>query len=331
MSTVATDKRPAAAHAATPTVTPSIPASEDVPQPINLPAPAGVLTTLALAIPSFGLLPALLWPDSFRRYVNAERAQLRAIATSVARQLSHPDVPALMKDIDRMRVRRWLLVLTYVSAIAVIGVFVASLYEALHFREALFGSTYLLRAFGGDITTDDTRRTLFMGWVGCLGLAYGLQWLQVQLHAQDLRRLLEKYSTVVMDGGGAPVFMETLGAGFRPLWMLGAAAMLLVAAPWGVLMMLAGAVQRRYAKHCGPKAREAMAHQAADMREELERLAPAPRPRTTRPTATAAAPTPRRRVSYLCNYKNCAAPIAPGAKFCARCGRPTGIPLDQKA
>ena len=135
--------------------------------------------------------------------------------------------------------------------------------------------------------------------------------------------MLEEFNTVALHDGLSPVFLQPIGTGIRPLWAIGAVLLILNSAPWGVAMMLAGAVQRRYTRRAEPALSGALACRVRDLaaiRHRAPLLAAAPTP----------APAPP-KVRLRCATDGCRMPLPAGAVFCPRCGSRAVAPLDRVA
>jgi len=179
-------------------------------------------------------------------------------------------------------------------------------------KDVLLASTYGARS----PMSPSFRADLFLAWVIGLSIAYGVHWLAVQLHAADVARFVRRLNQVTQWEGVAPLTPPRLGIGAQPLWMMAAFAMLLGGVFWGLPMMLAGAVQRRYISRTSGRLR---VEAAQAVREILMLKRPAMRvPTFIRP-------------AILCRVERCRAPIPPLANFCARCGARAGTVMSDVA
>src|SRR5204862_7657560 len=61
---------------------------------------------------------------------------------------------------------------------------------------------------------------VFTVWIWGLAAAYASHWLQVQLHAQDVRRFVARFSEIAHAEGINPVKADSLGIPLRPLWLV---------------------------------------------------------------------------------------------------------------
>ena len=102
----------------------------------------------------------------------------------------------------------------------------------------------------------------------------------------------------------------------HPLWIMGAVALLAMGAAWGVPLMLAGAVQRRYISRTSARVRAEAADRVRTillLRRPVMRVPPFARP------------------TILCRTPNCRAAIPMLASFCARCGARAGTVISDVA
>ena len=183
--------------------------------------------------------------------------------------------------------------------------------------DALFGS-----AFRGLSSHQGTGGSfLYVAWSIGVSVAYLMQWVQVQLHARSVRRLLDVFNEVVIDEALAPVFLEPVGFAVGLLWLAAGVLLIAVGAPWGVCFMLAGGVQGRYTRKTFPRLRSQLAQRVRDM--ALLR-----RPSPSRPEA---APAARGYTRTRCETSGCRMPLPASAKFCPRCGVRSAGPVDRVA
>lgn len=265
----------------------------------------GVVTTFVLGLASLGVLPLLQWTRNLWQYVRLERQQLWHLAEWLRLQTAHPDAATLPEEANQIRWRGVLAAAAWVWIGAIVIFFAAQLWHAPLAALTMFDST--LGARGG--TARFYRQDLYLAWTIALSVAYALHWLQVQLHAGDVRRFVEKFNRVAAWEGVAPLTRPHLGVGAQPLWMFGAAGMVMAGAVWGVPLMLAGAVQRRYISRTSNRVRA----EAADRVRTILLL--------RRPVLRV---PPFARSAVLCRVERCRAPIPLLANFCARCGARAG-------
>jgi hypothetical protein len=274
----------------------------------------GVVTTLFLAVVSFGVLPLLRWTQNLRRYVLLERQQLWHLAEWLRLQTAHPDAQTLPEETEKIRWRPALAATALAWTGAMMLLFVMELVVPPHYPSPL--RTVISWTYGIRDEAGKTRGDLFGVWTLCLFIAYTLHWLQVQLHAGDVRRFIEKFNRVLEWEGVEPLSRPRVGIGFQPLWIIAAAGLVSAGAYWGVPLMLAGAVQRRYISRTSARVRA----EAADRVRTILLL--------RRPVLRV---PPFARATILCRTSGCRAPIPLLANFCARCGARAGTVITDVA
>lgn len=303
---------------------PEAPADDGAALVRELSAPAGprspsLIVGLALAFATFGLLPALLWPLRFARFAHRQKRDLLRLAKWVSLNAPHPATIRLSEAAAGVEFRSvlWVVALTCCAAMGTIYLgMVAGLPDPRGAWDALFGSAFrgLSDYRGGGAGV------LFVAWSIGLCAAYILQWLQIQLHARSVRKLLDVFNEVVIDEALAPVFLEPVGFAVGLLWLAAGVLLIALGAPWGVCFMLAGGVQSRYTRRVSPRLRSQLAQRVRDMML-LRRGSPA------RPASADARGYTRTR----CETPGCRMPLPASAKFCPRCGARSAGPVDQVA
>ncbi len=273
----------------------------------------GVVATLVIGFLSFGVLPLLRWTQNFHRYVRLERQQFWHLAEWVRIQTGHPDAATLPEEAEKLRWRGLLAATAWLWLAAVVAFFAIQLWDAPSPGHTLFSSTFGVR---WRATSDVFRPDLFVAWTIGLFIAYALHWLGVQLHAGDVRRFIQKFNRVAQWEGVEPLSRPRVGFGAHPLWLLGALAMLMAGGIWGLPLMLAGAVQRRYISRTSALVRA----EAADRVRTILLLR---RPVLRVPQFA--------RASILCRGERCRAPIPLPANFCTRCGARAGTVIGDVA
>ena len=269
----------------------------------------GVLKSFFWAVASFGIIPLIAWTRSFRAYAIAEQQQYLHLAQWLRTQSDHPLARRLEEDAGELRTRGWLSTLSLV-AVAVTGLFIHLYVDGTHrpYWDTLMAGTYhhdeasMLRFHG---YYWPRANEIFKTWCVGLGLAYAVHWLQVQLHAADVRRFIDRFSEIAQGEGVNRVRAESLGIGLRPLWLVAGAIMFAWGAPWGFVAMLAGAAQRRYITWTSRNTRADVAHR---LRAILMRH---------RPSSEFPLPVYLRE---RCVEPKCRAEILRGVNYCPRCG-----------
>ena len=219
----------------------------------------GVIAALFLGLLSFGILPALLWPFHFAGMVQRERANFMQLTQWVQLRFGQRDSARLQNALLRIRFRPLFYLLAGVSC----GMLVLAFLFAVRTQAVPLTQETVVRSTYWHVTVRNfapsAYQTLFYAWSFYLSAAYLAHWAQVQLYARSVRRFLNEFNEIAMADALRPVYLRPLGVGLRPMWLVGAAILLTIQAPWGIAMMLAGAVQRRYTAHSGPDARAALA------------------------------------------------------------------------
>jgi hypothetical protein len=266
----------------------------------------GVVSTFFIALVSFGVAPLLRWTQNLNRYVRLERTQLWHLAEWLRLQTAHPDAARLPDDAEKIRWRGALAAASWAWLGAVVAFMVARLWDADVPGQALWHSTWAARVAPREF---DFRPDVHFAWVIGLSVAYALHWLHLQLHAGDVGRFIDKLNRVLEWEGVAPLSRPGVGIGIQPLWVLAAVGLCTAGAFWGVPLMLAGAVQRRYISRTSARVRAEAADRVRTillLRRPVMRVPPFARP------------------TILCRTPNCRAPIPLLANFCARCGARAG-------
>jgi hypothetical protein len=278
-------------------------------RPIGQKLSWSVVRSLVLGLLSFGVLPILAWVRSFRAYAIAEQQQYLHLAQWVRLNTDHPLARRLESEAGELRPRA---LLTLGSVLAVLAMVFGAWTEMARARvpvwDGLIGGTYgfgRTRFFDHWVWNFHGSGRVHNYWVFGLIAAYALHWIQVQLHAQDVRRLVGRFNEVAKAEGVPAARVEPLGSTLRPLWVLAGVVMFAWGAQWALVAMLAGAAQRRYITW---SSRSTRAEVAQRLRTMLLRRRPA-----------AGVPVP----VYLrerCVEAKCRAEIPRGVNFCPRCG-----------
>ena len=291
----------------------------DLGAPIG-PRSPGLITGMALSAVTFGILPALLWPFRFAKFAQQQKRDLGRLARWVSLSTPHPSTKRLSEAAAGVEFRPALLVMALMCCAAIGVVFLALIsgmpagYDP---GKALLGSAFgRLAEYSGPGFA-----LLFVAWAVGLSVGYLCQWVQIQLHARSVRKLLDVFNEVALDEGIAPVFLEPVGFLVGPLWLAAGVLLLVMGAPWGVCFMLAGGVQSRYTRRVSPQLRALLAQRVRDMLL-LRRPFPgrAPHPDDSRGYTRTRCETP-----------GCRMPLPVSAKFCPRCGVRSAGPVDRVA
>ena len=70
----------------------------------------------------------------------------------------------------------------------------------------LMGTTYKFRRVRGTMVLPwSTAQQAFEAWTVLLSFAYAMHWMQVQLHAADIRRFVDHFNAIIVAEGLQPV------------------------------------------------------------------------------------------------------------------------------
>ncbi|MDB5302214.1 MAG: hypothetical protein JWO87_3877 [Phycisphaerales bacterium] len=267
----------------------------------------GLLKTIVLGVPTFGLLPLIVWPMRFREYVTEESQALQELAEwARARGRRPAAIGPLMAAAEDSSFRTLPLILSAMLAIFTVGAFVIQFTNFIPFTvDGLLGCTYYYSCSKPDATPGSRAQLLYMAWCVSLSIGYLLHWAQVRGHMADVTRFVARFNPVAEAESLPPVRGHKLPIGvFRPLWILTAVMLAVYGAWWGIPMVLAGMAQRRYTSVTGNLIRHELAKRVKDM-VAMRREAP---------QAIEAIPSRR------CGNPRCLATLPPRARFCTRCG-----------
>ena len=283
----------------------------------------GFLQTMFLGVLSFGTLPILIWRKRFRQYITLEQQQLWHLADWLRSNSKDPQTAELLKQSEALRPNADLRLLSSLCLAFLAIIFFTQLRDYHRFLwDALLDCTYrypmhrfhrllLFQRVGPDVAF-----RLYNTWVLALSGAYVCHWLQVQLHAIDLRKFIRRFNSVAVAEGLTPMTALMPGWGLGPLWIIGAIILAVTGSMWGIPMMLAGAAQRRLVRFASTGNRAAMAHR-------MRAMLLARRPHLTVPMPV--------YLRSACENPSCRAPVQSDARFCARCGSRVVPPLHRMA
>jgi hypothetical protein len=284
-----------------------------------------VARSLVVSVITFGVAPIFAWVRGFRTFAVAEQQQFLHLAKWLRQSSAHPLAKRLEEDAGQLRPRGWISWL----AILVVAATAAGMLSVIRgggwegegvFHAAVAGTYGFRKSHLADyrvwpLPTADAGR-MFMIWIWGLSAAYGLHWLQVQLHAADVRRLVARFSEIAQSEGLHKVRAASLGLPVAPLWFVAGVLMVMMQAPWGLAAMLAGGAHRRYITWTNWHTRAELAQRVRAM---MIRRGAAPVVTHGAVPPVPAAPVP----VYLrqrCVQPMCRAELPRGANFCRRCG-----------
>ncbi len=263
-----------------------------------------VARTFAVALVSFGIWPVIRMGRNIRDYTIIEQQQLWHLAEWLRMTTGRREATELRDLTLELRPRpvlRWMPVVLVAAVLLV-------LYRILPSGDLFNGlmeCTYGFRRTVNTVLPAGEARMAFAAWSIGLTLAYAAHWMQARLHASDVARVVEKFNEIAVAEAVAPVKFQPPGNGLRALWLFAAFWMVMFGAVWGLPLMLAGALHKRYITESSHRLRKELAHRVRAM---LLRRRP-----------TMAVPRPVRLVRE-CGNDRCRAPLPETARFCPRCG-----------
>jgi hypothetical protein len=266
----------------------------------------GLFTTVILGLFSFGILPLLIWPSRFRDYVAAESRDLQELAEWARLRGRRPAaIGPLLASAEDATFRPLPWVACLLLAVFVVGVFLISFIQQPAIGANLLAVTYYFHLRPTTLSQIHAIQ-LHKIWIGVLTVGYLLHWVQVRSHLADVRRFVGRLNPVI-EAEYLPTIRlpRTCGMGF--MWVVAAIIMGCYGVWWGIPMLMAGAVQRRYVKSVGRELRHQLVLRLTDI--AAQRRLPVIVP-------------PRTLVQHQCANNRCLAILRPDARFCTRCGSP---------
>ena len=265
----------------------------------------GLMKTILLGVPSFGLLPLLVWPARFRGYVADESLAMQELAQwAKVRGRQPAAVGPLLAAAEDTALNPLPVVSSLILVALIVGMFAIQFTHASFTLERLFDSTYGHTGGTHFVSPLPAVEFLYRVWVIALSIGYAIQFFQVRAHTADVQRFVARFNPVAEAERLPPIrFPRGGGAYFRPLWILAAVLLCMYGAWWGIPMVLAGMAQRRYTSVTGKLVRCELAKRVRDVV-------------TLRQAPSVMLTSPMRR----CSNPRCLAVISPKARFCTRCG-----------
>jgi len=285
-------------------------------RPVGADGGWGAVKSVVVGALSFGVVPLLTWPARLGSFITAERAELWHLAEWVRLRTGRAEAVELQRSAERLGVRARLSGLALLTVLAVAATFFAYFNDYSFSFHRLIRVTYVA---GWPRHADAAWRAegkLWMVWTVGLSLAYLAHYVQVRRHARAVEAFVRQFNRIGEGEGLSAARLPELGLGIRPLWVAGAIVLVGVGAVWGVPMMLAGAVHRRYTRVVSRAYREELARRVRSM------LA------MQRPEVAVPVPVKLRRE---CPTDRCRAKLKEGANFCHRCGARVAAVLDRVA
>jgi hypothetical protein len=284
--------------------------------------PWGLIKSIILGGFSFGLLPLLVWPSRFRKFVACEQQQLWHLAEWLRLHTGRPRATELRDWTVRENPGTGISTLT--TLLAIFAVMAA--FEILpHFDlPILYTTGYPLAApHGGPysfwlntlwvprISRIYLYRQFWGLWTVLISAGFLLNWFQVCRRAGQMAQFTEKFNAIMAEEGIAPVTARGVGIGFSPLWMLAAFAGLCSGAVWAIPMAFAGVVHQRYVRKTSRRTR-------SEFSQAVRTMLTNRRP----PLVVRQPPSFAKAQNWrpACVNSKCRAFLPSGATYCPRCG-----------
>jgi len=275
----------------------------------------GAFTTFLFGGLSFGILPLLFAFRRGRQYRLVERDQLLHLCEWMRVQCPETAQPLPRKPEEIHSDAAIWFVIGIGSAMLTLWILLShQIHAGWSFRDLLkvaYGTPWQsLLNFSrvGDVWLDRLLPTMFIGQ-----LAYWWTFVSQSLTARAFAR---RFNDFAQTEGLASVTIPEVSLGLRPLWLVGAVLFLSAHAPWGAVMMLAGAAQRRYIRHSSTQFRLELAQRVRDVMAVKRPLAKVP-------VAT--------NLRTRCRDGKCRSPLPATARFCPRCGKRVTERVDRVA
>jgi hypothetical protein len=268
----------------------------------------GLARTVLLGVLSFGLWPLFEWIKRFGDLARAESVQWEHLAEWLRLRSGYPESAELARWIPRTDKGLLLRSISLVCGVGVIWAFFLHLHGQFSWA-MLMGATYR-----GGLSPLTAR--LFTIWTIGLGVGYLVHWLNVALHVRATERLIGQINSLAQREGFGPMPTPAGGWGLRPMWLVAGIVLTVMGAGWGLPMMLAGALQRRYVLSTGRRMRGMVA-------ERLRAMLSLRHPTMSLPTPVML----RRR----CDNPVCRSTVSMAANYCPRCGSRLWASVDRVA
>jgi hypothetical protein len=276
----------------------------------------GVIFTTIVAGLTFGILPALVWPERFRKLAAAEAERMHDVI-SWARAWGAPpaQISTLQTAGRRIEASTILSVVPIALAAFVAVTLLVQGYGSGTTWDHLADLTYRFHDYSrqfiqherqgwssptldGSNPLEQLSRAVSLHalWCVLLSVAYLAHWAQVGAHRANVRRFVRALNTTMETRGMMPIRLREGTATFWPLAVVAAFLLVQWGAWWGIPMLLAGAAQRRY-----------ILTTSQALQVQLNQRMAVDLPRAT--------------VARRCQAEGCRAMLPLPAKFCPQCGR----------
>jgi hypothetical protein len=275
----------------------------------------GPLKTLVLGGISFGILPLIVWPRKFARFIAFERQQLWHLVEWLRIRTGEDETAALRDSVRSTGAIPTLWIVPVIMFI-ILGVnFIPWLNTpGFNLHALLFGTYFFDSSTSMPLPFHHWGRyfqpahmPFYRVWTLCLSIAYASHWLHVQQHVSDVHRVVRRMNLIFARQHVPPVGLIGPGIGFRPLWMLAALFGVVCGAWWAIPAAFAGAVHQRYIERSSTRIRAELAQRVGTMLQQQRPFVDVPTPHGLR---------------VVCSNPLCEKSAPPGATFCPRCGAP---------
>jgi hypothetical protein len=278
----------------------------------------GPVKSVFLGAITFGILPLIVWPRKFARFVAFERQQLwhlvEWLRIRTGQDGTGEDEAAILRDSVR---RAGATPTLWIVPLILLGILAANLipwmnspgfnpsvfFHGVYFNNGFAFDPYSLRHWNHPFRTNPMR--LYGLWTLCLSVAYASHWLHVQQHTANVHRLLRRVNLIFARQNIPPVGLFSPGIGLRPFWILAALFGVACGAWWTIPASLAGAVHQRYVERTSTRIRAELAQRVSIMLQNQQPGINVPTPHGLR---------------TLCPNTLCEKSAPAGAAFCPRCG-----------
>ena len=269
------------------------------------------LVSAAVAVVTFGLLPAVVWPIRWATLLDRERGFYRELAGWWRRRADPTDAKQLDEVLAVLRPRPMLVVLPWLAAAFVAAMLAVGVY--LDGADSLRNVTFLGHRRWDRLLLFDSQSPmaehLHQFWLCGLTVAYAIQFYAVRSHSRAVSELTRWANRMGRANGLPKVKNEAGRMGLSPLWWVAGAAVWYYGGWWAIPMVLAGAAQRRYADVASPRLQLALGEQAARVVSLTGGLDDAVGP----------------AVSRFCPSPTCGLRLPAAARFCSRCGTAAAV------
>jgi len=303
---------------------------------MNLRSSWGPIKAAVLGLISGGLLPLILLPRRFGKFVDAEQKQLWHFAEWLRLQFPSQETDRFQESLSKLRFRRliWILSLLFAAGavawawhdlvplarrpvvlLAPIGLRVQLPSLIPVTPRFLFSFTARLPAIVKQFATVPRVLIAAEGFTLLLIGAHVLALMQVMLHIADVRKVTELFNRAARKHGLEPVALPQRRLGMDVIWLLCTITLVVLGAWWGVPMMLAAAAQARYINGDGRKLRLALSARAYNVLAQRRPVIYVPMPRALR---------------GKCPRENCNSAVRGGETFCPACGTRVLAPVEPK-